>query len=253
KAEVGSKVQLSISDIDGSIVRVLLRIKGIYKTGGASVDRGYALMNISRLQELLKMPGEVSQIAIFTDLHSSKGLAKELRRRLRGQQTEVLHWQQALPTLHQLLLVDTASMYIFLFIIFFIVAAGILNSVLMSVLERTREFGVLKALGMRPGKILQLIMSEAFLMGLFAIIVGLAVGLTMSYIVSIYGLDPADLAGGEQGMEAAGVPLTEKLYPKITAFSCVWSSLFVMILTLISALPPSLRAAKILPVKAIRE
>ncbi len=253
QAEVGTKLQLSVSDVNGGIVKVSLRVGGIYKTGGGTVDRGYALVNLARLQKLLRMPGEISQIAIFTDLHSSRGLAQSLREKLKGRGLEVLHWQEALPTLYQVLLVDTASMYIFLIIIFFIVAAGILNSVLMSVLERTRGFGVLKSLGMRPSEILQLILSEAFLMGLLAVIIGLAAGLTISYIVSRYGIDPKDLAGGEQGMEAAGVPMTEKMYPKITAWSCVWSSIFVMVLTLLSALPPSLRAAKILPVKAIRE
>lgn len=252
KVEIDSKVQLSMPDLGGNVVRTALRVRGIFKTGSTDTDRGYALVNIDEAAKLLNLGNAVSQIAIFTDLEKSTQVTHQIRKLIDDPSLEIMDWKDALPTLSQFMLVDKISMYVFLIIIFIIVAAGVLNSVLMSVMERTREFGVLKSIGMKPTSILNLIIIESALVGLLSIVFGFIVGQTISYIVYRYGIDPASLFGGES-VEVAGVSMTEKIRTKITLWSVVWTSASVLLLTIISAIPPALRAARIIPVKAVRE
>ncbi|MDA3863862.1 MAG: FtsX-like permease family protein [Deltaproteobacteria bacterium] len=253
KVDLGMKVQLSISDVNGNIKRSALRVRGIFKTGGLTVDRGYALISLKQTQELTKMDSAVTQLAIFTDLASSEKIASRLKTKLNTTELDVLHWRDAMPMLAQMLWVDTISMYVFLFIILGIVSAGILNTVLMSVMERTREFGVLKSIGMSPWRIFMLIMYEAVFTAIIAIFVGMILGLSLSYYLSIHGLDPAVFVEGEQGMEAAGIPMTNLMYSKVTLYSVVWTAISVIVLSVLSALPPSIRAFRIKPVKAVRD
>ncbi|MGM0596332.1 MAG: ABC transporter permease [Myxococcota bacterium] len=248
KVDLGMKVQLSISDVNGNIIRAALRVRGIFRTGGLSVDRGYALISLKQAQEMTKLGSAVTQLAIFSDLQSSK-----LKTKLNTAELEVLHWRDAMPMLAQMLWVDKISMYVFLFIILGIVSAGILNTVLMSVMERTREFGVLKSIGMSPWRIFMLIIYEALFTAIIAIFTGMILGLSLSYYLSIHGLDPAVFVEGEQGMEAAGIPMTNLMYSKVTLFSVVWTAISVIVLSVLSALPPSIRAFRIKPVKAVRD
>ncbi len=253
KVDLGMKVQLSISDVNGNIIRAALRVRGIFRTGGLSVDRGYALISLKQAQEMTKLGSAVTQLAIFSDLQSSERLTSKLKTKLNTAELEVLHWRDAMPMLAQMLWVDKISMYVFLFIILGIVSAGILNTVLMSVMERTREFGVLKSIGMSPWRIFMLIIYEALFTAIIAIFTGMILGLSLSYYLSIHGLDPAVFVEGEQGMEAAGIPMTNLMYSKVTLFSVVWTAISVIVLSVLSALPPSIRAFRIKPVKAVRD
>jgi ABC-type lipoprotein release transport system permease subunit len=250
--DIGHKVQLSVSDLHGNVSRVSLRVKGIFKTGGIDVDRGYSVINLSEAQKILKLGNAVSQIAIFGKFENSKKLTTLIKSKLNNPNLEILDWEDALPMLSQMLWLDSISMYVFMFIIFAIVAAGILNTILMSVMERTREFGIMKSIGMKPVTIFSLIMIEAVFIGIFSIIIGICIGVPLSYWMSKVGLDPAMITGGE-AIEIAGVAISDRMYAKVQSSTVIWSGIVVMILTLISAISPALRAARIVPVKAIRE
>ncbi len=253
KVDLGDKLQLTVADVSGNITRIGLRVGGIFKTGGATADRGLAMVPITLLQRHTHMGDEVSQISIMWRHTQVDLLAGKLRRALRDHHVLVQTWEEALPSLAQLIAFKHGGNNIFLIIVFIIVAASILNTVLMSVLERTREFGVLLSLGSRPSTLFRLIMGEAWFMALIAIALGLAVGLSMSFALSVVGIDPKAIAGSEEAMEAGGIAFSERLYPSITVWSCVWTSLLMFCIVSASALWPALRAARILPVKAMRD
>jgi len=250
KVDVGDKVVLSCSGLIQKVEERLV-VAGVFRIGG-DADRGTAMVGLERGQALLGMGNAVSQLAFFMPSETSKAAASSLRRRLEGTPVAVLHWEQALPVLTQLLWVDNVSMQIFIFIILGIVAAGILNTVLMSVMERTREIGILKSLGMRPSSLFKMIMLESLLMGLLAVLVGAAVGLPLVRYFEVVGIDPLALTGGEV-MEMEGIAFTDRIRPALHWGSGLILSGIVMAMTILSALWPAIRAMRILPVKAIRQ
>ncbi|MBU1535424.1 FtsX-like permease family protein, partial [Myxococcota bacterium] len=253
KVGVGGKVQLTLADVHGNVTRIGLRVGGIFETGGPSLDRAMAIMPDSVLQHFTKMGQGVTQIAVMWRLDKIDDLAARIRRKLPAPGVIVQTWDQALPMLSQLIAFKKGGNSIFLIVIFFIVAASILNTVLMSVLERTREFGVLLSLGARPMSLFRLIMGEALFMAIIAVSIGLVVGLTMSFTLMKIGIDPKAFSGSGEAMEAGGVVLSERLYPVVTAWSCIWTSMMVVGIVLVSALFPAIRAARISPVRAVRE
>jgi len=143
-------------------------------------------------------------------------------------------------------------MRVFIFIILVIVAAGILNTVLMSVIERTRELGILKSLGMRPWAVFRLVLVESLMLGLLAVAVGGALGLPLVHHFGQVGIDPLALTGGEV-MEMEGIAFTDRIHPLLLVGSGLTLSGVVILMTLLSAIWPALRAKRILPVKALRQ
>jgi len=134
-------------------------------------------------------------------------------------------------------------------VIFVIMAMGILNTVLMSVVERTREFGVMMALGTRGGQICAVVLLESLVLGLLAGAVGLGLGLGLHLIVAHHGFDIGALAGD---YELAGIVLEGRIFSRLAAVKVVLWTAIVVSLTLISAVYPALRAARLKPVEAMR-
>lgn len=250
KVDVGDKVVLSCSGLTQKVEERFL-VVGVFRLGG-DADRGTAMIGLARGQALLGMGSAVSQLAFFMPSAQSVDAARNLRRLFSGAPVAVLHWEEALPVLTQLLWIDDVSMQVFIFIILFIVAAGILNTVLMSVMERTREIGILKSLGMKPSSLFRMIMLESLMLGLLAVAVGTAVGLPLVHYFSEVGIDPVALAGGEV-MEMEGIAFTDLIRPKLYLRSGLILSGIVVAMTLLAALWPAYRAMRILPVKAIRQ
>jgi putative ABC transport system permease protein len=250
KVDVGDKVVVSCSGLTQKVEERFL-VAGIFRVGGEA-DRGTAMIGLARGQALLGMGDAVSQLAFFLPSDDSFAAARALRSKLDGRPVAVLHWQEALPVLTQLLWVDDISMQVFIFIILVIVAAGILNTVLMSVMERTRELGILKSLGMKPWAVFRLVLTESLMLGLLAVAVGAALGLPLVFHFGEVGIDPLALTGGEV-MEMEGIAFTDRIHPVLLAGSGMVLTAVVLVMTLLSAIWPALRAKRILPVKALRQ
>ncbi|MBU1070099.1 FtsX-like permease family protein [Myxococcota bacterium] len=250
KVDVGDKVVLSCSGLSQKVEERFV-VAGVFRIGGDS-DRGTAMIGLARGQVLLGMGGAISQLAFFMPSETSRDAARMLSAKLADLPVAVLHWEEALPVLTQLLWVDDVSMQVFIFIILGIVAAGIMNTVLMSVMERTRELGILKSLGMRPSSIFRLIMTESTMLGLLAVVVGAAVGLPLVYYFARVGIDPMALTGGEV-MEMEGIAFTDRIHPVLRWGSGLTLSGIIIVMTVLSALWPAFRAMRILPVKALRQ
>lgn len=250
QVDVGDRVILSCSGISQK-VEERIEIVGIFRMGGET-DRSLAIMNRNFAARMLGLNNAVHQIAVFLSPHeNAKTIRNHLRHRLSGLPVDVLHWQEALPVLAQLLKLDSASMYILLLVIFGIVSAGILNSVLMSVLERTREFGILRSLGLSPRLLFLQVMLENLFLGLFSVVVGCATGLPVVAYLARYGLDILAFTSGEV-MDVEGVAFVDRLYPVLDASDIALTATWVVAIALVSAIFPALRAASIRPVTALR-
>jgi putative ABC transport system permease protein len=250
KVKLGSKVVL-MSQAGAEIESQLLRVGGIFATGMEDVDGHLISVRLDDFQKLLGRPGALTQEAIF--LHRA-GDAGEVRRliaaALARRPVDVLTWRQALPQLDQFVVLDDAGNYIFNAILLVMVTLGVLNTVLMTVLERRREFGLLAALGMRPSLAGLMVLSESMLITALGTGIGLAAGLAAHRYFAVHGLDIAAMSSTT--FSAAGVAIDSVVHFYLYPGRIRWSLLFIAMLGIAAALYPAMRAARTPPTEAMR-
>jgi len=164
---------------------------------------------------------------------------------------EVLTWQEAVPEMVGFIEIDDAFLYIYLVVIFAIVAFAIANTFLMAVMERVREFGLLNALGLRGGGVARLLLTETFLMTCLAMAIGFVLGFAGHLAASRWGI-PVAMWGVDE-MELSGVDFSSLVMrSKINPLKWFSASVLVALVTLGSALYPAWRASRFQPAEAMR-
>ncbi|MEZ4222477.1 MAG: FtsX-like permease family protein [Polyangiaceae bacterium] len=250
--ELGDRVTLTLRPAGGGETRSgAYEVHGIFATGVAEIDAFWAEIPLDDAQRLAATGNGVSMLAVILDNISESALAaKHIESALSGKDVEVLPWAEAAPDLYAIIAVDEGGMYVMMIIVFIVVAAGILNALLMSVMERTREFGVLLSLGTTPSRVVAIVMSEAFVLGVVSLVIGLAFGLIGNHHYATAGIDVAGWVGS--GMETSGIVLPKRFYSHLYPDKVLWSSLIVLGLVMLGAIYPALRAARLEPVEALR-
>jgi ABC-type lipoprotein release transport system permease subunit len=155
---------------------------------------------------------------------------------------EVLAWSDALPELRDAIVVDDGGNYVFNVFIFLLISFTVMNTLLMSVLERSREFSLLDALGLTPLSRFGMVMLEALMLSLLSILGGVALGYLGHLYLKVYGL-PLDLFYSGD-ITAAGVIIDPVLYSDLTAARIIWSMTLVAAMTIALALVPAFRAGR---------
>jgi len=251
--ELGDRVVLTVSPRGGGRPSsAAFLVRGIFRTGMDELDGFYVEIPIEQAQSLLALGGGVTQVALLIDDVKNAGrVAAEMRREL-GERAdlEVLPWQQALRELYEYVLIDDAGMYVLMAVVFLIIGIGIFNTVLMSVLERTHEFGVMMAIGTSGRRIFAIVVVEALLLGVFATAVGLGIGLGVHSWIASTGIDVTALYG--EGFEFAGIVFEGRIYSLLTTATVVRWCLIVIGLVVASALYPAWRTTRLEPVEAMR-
>ena len=259
RVEPGDRVVLTVSPLGASRpISAAFLVRGLFHTGLSDVDASYAEIPIAEAQKLLRLGSGVSQVAVLLDsLERTDEAAAVLRERLAadGQLEvlgglEVLSWQVALRELYEAIVLDDMGLYLMMAIIFVIVAIGIFNTMLMSVAERTREFGVMMAIGTSRGRLFGLIMTEGAVLALSSAAVGLALGLTIHAVIAHYGIDFTALMGGDY--EMAGISFAGRIYSRLSPQVVTKWTAVVIALVLASAAYPAWRATRLQPVEAMR-
>lgn len=235
---------------DGSIGNDLLRVKGIFSTGDSGHDNGLVLVGLPWLQQLLVLPGQVHEVALrIADPLQAAALADRMAPTLPAG-LEILDWGDLLPEMREAVASFDVSRMIVVLILYAAAGLGILNTFFMSVMERTREFGILMALGMRPRAIRSMVLLETLLLGLLALLLGGTAGLLMTWYMQRFGIDLSDYI---TPVTYAGGTILPRLH---TAFdpANVWlPCLLLLVVCLAAGYLPANRAAKLHPVAAIRE
>ncbi len=228
------------------------RVRGIFRTGIDDLDGFYVEIPIDRAQEMLALGTDVTQVAVLLgELDATAGVTARVKKKLASfDGLEILPWQEALKELYEAIVLDDGGNYFMMAIIFVIVAIGIFNTVLMSVVERTREFGVMMAIGTSGRRLFSIVMAEAFVLAVVSAAVGLALGLGIHWYCATYGLDITALYGDD--LEMAGIVFEGRIYSVLPAAVVAKWTLVVMGIVLVSALYPAARAAQLDPVEAMR-
>lgn len=247
---VGDEVVAFTQGSDGSLGNDLYTVVGLSSTGNAAMDKGGAWLHLADLQELLVLPDQIHNIMVLTDdADDLDAFATGLRARL-PDDVEVQTWREASPQTAEMMGMQSFASLIMLGIVFAVASFGVLNTMMMSVFERTRELGVLKAIGLRPVQMVSMVLWESAFLGVLAGGIGLVLGAGLDLLVVFYGFDMS--AGSADGFEMMGVRFDPIIYGDVTPFS-VYAPISALILVSIGAsVWPAWRAARLQPVEAIR-
>jgi putative ABC transport system permease protein len=201
---------------------------------------------IRTAQRMLAMGDRISEVVLLTTNVSllpqmSEALAKTL-----GEEYEVTTYRELLPALMAILDVREQAMGVYYLIIGIATIFGIINTLLMSVFERIREFGVLMATGMKDGMVFSMILLEALVLGIVGTIVGLIAGLMVYIPLWKYGLD---LSAFAEGLSWIGVSTI--VYPLLSPDALLRIVLIIPFISVMAALYPATKAVRLVPVRAI--
>lgn len=223
------------------IQSLLIRVVGVTRSGVDDIDLFGVLVPLGTAQELLGLSGRIHQAAVFlADPRDARRVAQELR--VSSPRTaEVLAWDELMPSLRDYIRIDTAGLLIVGTIFFLIIAFLVMNTLLMAVLERRREFTLLDAVGLTPLRRFLLIMLESVWMALLAVSVGALGGYAGHGWFSRHGLQLSLFSGS--GYSAAGTTLDPIVYSVLSAGRVVTGVGLVFLLTIALALLPASRAA----------
>lgn len=246
KAGTGQELVVISQGADGSIANDAYKIIGISNSGNELEDRVTMYLPLKVAQELLVLEGRVHEIAITVgNLNSVKKINDLVSQKIKSEEIEAVPWQVFAKSFYDAMQADVAGMWVMLLIIMFVVAIGVLNTVLMSVLERRREYGVLKAMGTKPKDIIKLILTEINILAFMCIILGSIAGFGINLLLSKHGIaipEPITYGGMKFQYMTSEVNLRSFLIPAVIVF----------LSATIVGFFPALKAAKTDPAKAMR-
>ena len=243
---VGSEIVVFSQGADGSIANDVYKIVGIAESGDDATDRVACYLHIEDAQELFVLDGRIHEIVVIvSNINHVSKITEALEARLNNSTLEVSPWQVVAKSFYRAMKTDQQGDAISRWVIMFIVAIGMLNTVLMSVLERTREYGVLKAIGTKPTQIFWLVVCEVIIVTIGSICVGVPLGVLANYLLSISGITyPEAITYG-------GMKFTT-LYAEVNVRCLIIPAITVMVSAMIVSLFPAIKAARIMPAKAMR-
>jgi putative ABC transport system permease protein len=249
-AKVGDTVSMISQGFDGSIAAANVEIVGIFKTLNPRYDQAMILMPMAQAMETFTMEEYLSSITIRLKNTSDMEKTRDELRALPGsKKLEIMGWDEITPELIQAIVMDKLFGYIFYFILFLITAFGVLNTVQMSVFERTRELGIMMAIGTRPRQIVTMVLLESVFISFMGALLGIVVGCAISYYFYIH---PFDFSDYQKEMEVFSQVTT--VFPaKLTLPNVVITSLLTFLFGVLFSIAPARRASKLNPLKAIRQ
>ena len=224
------------------------RIAGIYRSDSPELDDTTIFVTLADAQSIFSIPGQVSEVTglgIEDELLDTK--VAEMKPLLASRDLEIKTWLEQSPLMAQMLDMVDWMMWIFYLIIFIAMSFGIINVLLIAVLERTREFGVLRAIGTPPGGLVWTILWEALALGVVGCIIGDIIGLLIVHYFHVNGLD---LSLWAEGMEYFGI--SSIMYFEINWIDMLTVNLALLVMILLAGLYPALKARRGNPAELLR-
>lgn len=249
RINAGDELTLLGSGLDGSFAAAVVNVVGVFDSGVTDIDRNIAEIPLGFFQDTFFMEGAGHQIVIVGDSLSN---VPELQARVRSflpadSNLVIPSWDELQPGLKQAIQADMGSSFFMYFVLVVLVSFSVMNTQLMSVLERTREFGIVMALGLKPGRLGRLVLLETAMMGLMGTLLGAVAGAIVTSWFTTNGL-------AFPGMDemAARFNLPARMYPDINAFTLLVGPAIVFVFTMLAAIYPAVRLHWQNPVAAMR-
>ncbi len=232
----------------GGVAAMVVRVSGLLESGVTQLDRTLMLMPIAAVQSAYLLDDEAHTLVLRArDVDQTAALAQALRAEL-PDGLVARTWREVLPELQQSIDLDMVSGAILYGVVILVVTFSVINTFIMTVFERTREFGMLRAIGMRPAGIIGLLQWEAAGIWLLGTLLALAASIPAIALLSVFGLPIGDEAMNFSDM----VQTPDALYPKITWEVLVAGPLVLLAGVQLAAFLPALRIRKLQPVAALR-
>ena len=242
KLSPGNKfVLMAPSAGSAEIQSILIRVAGVVGTGVEDIDQFTVLVPLATTQGLLGLQGRIHQAALVLGDADQTAEAAQVIQSSQGAQVEVLRWDELMPGLRDLIKIDVAGLFITGGIFFLIIAFLVANTLLMSVLERSREFALLDALGLTPVRRFLLIMLEATWIAILAVASGTAAGYAGHCYFRERGLRLYMFF--DQGFSAAGTSIDPVVYSALSPGRMAFATGLIFVLTVLLALAPAWKAA----------
>lgn len=251
QVDLGDELVVLGQGRDGSIAATVLRVKGIYSSGQDEFDRSSIQIPIDHFQAIYAMEGAVHEVvAIGKSLQDvptiKKAVARALEKADSKYHLQVLDWMDLMPGLIQGIKMDLISGLIFYLILIVVVAFSIFNTFLMSVFERTREFGVLMAIGTTPARLAKLLLIESTMMTMMGIVIGIVAGSLITWYFQVHGIV---ISAASDVMGQYGMP--DRMFPQLSLQSTTIGPSAVLLITFLTAMYPAFKVRRLHPVEAM--
>lgn len=245
---IGSRLVITTQNADEELISIAFRVEGIYQTGNSAIDEMQVFTDRKQLTEHLELaPGDWHEMSILgNDPHQLEQAISAIQL-AEGPAIEVVPWTVLSPELGYADEMMANSLLIFMSIILFALAFGIINNMLMAVLERRRELGMLMAVGMNKRRVFSMVMLETLMVTLLGGPTGMLLGYVTIQILLVYGLD---LSLYSAGLEEYGIDTV--IYPLLQAHWYAQLALMVGLTAILSGLIPAMRALRMNPIETMR-
>lgn len=253
KVQIGSELSLLGQGRDGSLAASVVRIAGIFNSGSKDLDRMILQIPISSFDEIFSMQGSAHALVIkvrdFTKIEEVQIKLTQVLKKISpaSQAVSALRWDELLPGLKQSIQLDMSAGWLFFSSLVIIVAFCILNTFLMAVLERTREFGIMLSLGSSSRLLAQLVMVESLFLSVLGVILGMLAGCT---VIQYFGQHGFSVPGTDEIMRQWNLPGT--IYPEVTLRVLSTGPIVILIAAFVSILYPVIKVLQIRPLEGIR-
>jgi ABC-type lipoprotein release transport system permease subunit len=244
---LGRKLVLMSQDTGKEISSRAFRIVGIFRADMEATEKGFVFVTLPAAEQMLKLENGISEVSVLLPDHEGSELAASALRFFNDTATtEIYTWRELLSLTVAILKMYDWSIFLWFIVVFIAMAFGIVNTTLMAVFERIREFGLQKALGMKSQWIIGEVLMECSLLLIMGMVAGNVLGYLSVWALSRSGLDLSSLSAG---IEFVGLPRV--IYPAIIAKDVITANLVVLILGLVVSLYPAFKAARFSPVEAM--
>lgn len=250
RSTIGDELTVLGQGADGSVAATILEIIGVFESGSPLLDGNLIQIPLATLQENFALPEQAHRIVIqgaqFNDLAERQRELEAWLQSAAYRELEILSWEELNPGLRESIELDLISGWLFFLSLIVIVAFGVLNTFLMSLLERKREFGLLLSLGMTGDRIVLLTLLEAIGLIALGIIPGVLIG---GGVILYFHKNGLSIPGSEEINKLWNLPV--ELYPELSLSYLMIGPIVVLIVTLILVIPFSIRLRRLEPVEAL--
>lgn len=243
---IGDKCVVMLQDKDGVLAAHAFIVKGLYQSPIESFDKYVVYTGIRKAQEISGLGNAISEIIVrCRDKDFADSVASTINS-LDTADLEVLTWKQMAPNIVQAIKLFDTMMYVFLAIIFISIIFTIANTMIMAIMERYREIGIMKSIGTQPSWIAAIVILEACGLGVLGIVAGIVITYLLVAITATTGIN---FAFYSESMRVWGTGTT--IYPFLTATNSIVATVIVLLNTIVASLYPAYKAAKIKPIDAL--